>query len=299
MTENALRVLAAQDETGQTALILRGILSADPSRRANGVEALEERMDNRLSKLLVPLLELSDPAGALSAGYRQLDIEAEAEADPPFLKRLLADDDWLVVLLTLSMIERLGLDGVDSGSLPRLTDAVHPEIRRRAATLSQTLPAAPKEQSMETETTLSDKIILLRGIEIFEGLSVGELAAVASVTEETDYPAGRIVIREGEPGETMYLIINGEVSVIKGLSGDNPIELDRIGKGDYFGEMALFEDIERTASIRTESDSRLLILHKQEFKQIVREYPQIALEICKVLSMRIRRLHGKIKEKKG
>ena len=299
MIENALRVLAAQDDTGQMALILRGIFSADPSRRSNGVEALEERMDRRLSKLLVPLLEMSDPAGALSAGYRQLDIEPEAEADPPFLKRLLADDDWIVVLLTLSMIARLGLKGVDSESVSRLRDAAHPEIRSRAAALSENLPEAPKEPSMEPETTLSDKIILLRGIEIFEGLSVGELAAVASVTEETDYPEGQIVIREGEPGETLYLIINGEVSVIKGLGGDQPIELDRIGKGDYFGEMALFEDIERTASIRTESDSRLLILHKQEFKQIVREYPQIALEICKVLSLRIRRLHGKIKEKKG
>ena len=152
---------------------------------------------------------------------------------------------------------------------------------------------------MDNETTLSDKIILLRGIEIFEGLSVGELAAVASFTEETDYPAGEIVIREGEPGETLYLVIKGEVSVIKGLGTENEIELDRIGSGDYFGEMALFEDIARTASIKTEADSRLLILHKQEFNQIVREYPQIALEICKVLSLRIRRLHGKFEEKKG
>jgi len=58
--------------------------------------------------------------------------------------------------------------------------------------------------------------------------------------------------------------------------------------------MALFEDVLRSATIRTEQDSRLLVLHKQEFKEIVREYPQIALTICKILSGRIRKLHKKL-----
>ncbi|HUU80805.1 MAG TPA: cyclic nucleotide-binding domain-containing protein, partial [Acidobacteriota bacterium] len=65
--------------------------------------------------------------------------------------------------------------------------------------------------------------------------------------------------------------------------------------GDYFGEMALFEDDVRSATIRTAEESHLLVLHKREFAEIVREYPQIALHICKVLSQRIRELHQKIK----
>jgi CRP-like cAMP-binding protein len=126
---------------------------------------------------------------------------------------------------------------------------------------------------------------------------VSELAAVASVTEEVDYPVDEIVIREGESGETMYLVIKGEVSVIKGMGeeGGREFELARIGAGDYFGEMALFEDTVRAASIRTAEASRFLVLHKQEFTEIVREYPQIALHICKALSGRLRELHEKIK----
>ncbi|MGD8367079.1 MAG: Npt1/Npt2 family nucleotide transporter [Desulfobacterales bacterium] len=297
--ENALRVLAAQDETEQITLILRGIFSADIARRANAIEALEDRLDKRLSRMLVPLLELSDPASALAAAHNQLGVAPAEEDDGRFLNRLLLDEDWIVVLLTLAMVRQLERCAADPQTLCSLLDSSSPSIRRQAAAAVDPGAAAQKEFSMENETTLSDKIILLRGIEIFEGLAVGELAAVASVTEEIDSPAGEIVIREGEPGETLYLIIKGEVSVIKGLGSDNEIELDRIRAGDYFGEMALFEDIERTASIKTISDSRLLVLHKLEFKQIVREYPQIALEICKVLSLRIRRLHQKIKEKKG
>ena len=152
------------------------------------------------------------------------------------------------------------------------------------------------EEGMETEITIPDKILRLKGINIFEGLSVSELAAIASVTEEFECAKDQFVIKEGEAGETMFLIINGTVSVLKGVGAENSreIELARIGVGDYFGEMALFEDAVRSASIKAAEDSRFLVLHKQEFTEIVREYPQIALHICKALSGRMRDLHEKL-----
>ena len=150
---------------------------------------------------------------------------------------------------------------------------------------------------MADEVTISDKIMLLRGIDIFESLSVSELAATVSVVEEIDCTPGEIIIQEGTVGDTMYLVIKGEVSVIKDLGEINEIEIDRIKAGDYFGEMALFEDAVRSVSIRIEEPSSFMVLHKQEFKELVREYPQIALEICKVLSGRIRNLHTKIEKR--
>ena len=149
---------------------------------------------------------------------------------------------------------------------------------------------------MASEVVVTDKILLLKKIEMFEGLTVAELAAVGSVTEEVQYQPGEVVIKRGDMGETMYLMISGEVSVHIGDESGKEIEVDRIREGDYFGEMALFEDVARSATIRTETDSRLLVLHKQEFNEIVREYPEIALTICKVLSSRIRTLHEKIKQ---
>lgn len=150
---------------------------------------------------------------------------------------------------------------------------------------------------MADEVTISDKIMLLRGIDIFESLSVSELAATVSVVEEIDSTPGEIIIQEGTVGDTMYLVVKGEVSVIKDLGEINEIEIDRIKAGDYFGEMALFEDAVRSVSIRVEEPSSFMVLHKQEFKELVREYPQIALEICKVLSGRIRNLHTKIEKR--
>ncbi len=149
---------------------------------------------------------------------------------------------------------------------------------------------------MGDEATISEKIMHLKGIDIFESLSVGELAAIASVAEEIDHPPGEIIMREGQYGDTMYLITRGEVSVIKNMGEMNEVELDRIKAGDYFGEMALFEDTVRSGSIKTEATSSFMVLYKHEFKELVREYPQIALEICKVLSGRIRKLHQKIEQ---
>jgi CRP-like cAMP-binding protein len=150
---------------------------------------------------------------------------------------------------------------------------------------------------METATiSLTDKILHLKNIEIFSDLSINELAAVASVTEVADFDAGEMVFEEGAHGDTLYLILEGMVAVEKECRPERMIELDSIGPGEYFGEMALFGDHRRSASIRAKQSARFLMLHKQELQEIVREFPQIALHVCRVLSTRIRRLHGKISD---
>ena len=149
---------------------------------------------------------------------------------------------------------------------------------------------------MDTDVAISEKILLLKQIDIFSSLSVAELSAVATITEEVDHPPGERVISQNTAGETLYLIVNGTVEVRKELEDGTEMKLDEMSGGDYFGEMALFEDTKRSATVVTATDSRLLFLHKQDFNEMVREYPQIALAICGVLSGRIRRLHERFQE---
>jgi CRP-like cAMP-binding protein len=152
-----------------------------------------------------------------------------------------------------------------------------------------------KEQDLETASIpLTDKILQLKRIEIFGDLSINELAAVASVTKEAAFDEGQRVFIEGERGDTLYLVLDGDVAVIKNCNTEKEIELDSIGAGEYFGEMALFTDDRRSATIRVKTTARFLNLHRRELHAIVSEYPQIALHVCRVLSMRIRRLHAKI-----
>jgi len=293
--ENVLRVLALQDKTGQMKIVGRGIFSADGLQQANSMEALDDLLDRSLSKILLPLLGGAPFSEKLAVGRRNFKQPEFGEGKESFLAWLVGKEAWLSVILLLKAEE---LNEHDRGVLfdLELSEKTHADKMARHVLIEAKNYIGVKEEVMASEVVVTDKILLLKKIEMFEGLTVAELAAVGSVTEDVYYQPGEVVIKRGDMGETMYLIIDGEVSVHIGDESGKEIEVDRIREGDYFGEMALFENVARSATIRTETESRLLMLHKQEFNEIVREYPQIALTICKVLSSRIRTLHEKIKK---
>jgi len=139
-----------------------------------------------------------------------------------------------------------------------------------------------------------DKIIHLKKIYIFSDLQVRELAAIGSITVERDYPKDEIVVKEGEAGDTMFLIISGEVSVIRNHGTEQETFIAKITEDDYFGEMALFEDKPRSATVKTNTEAKLLVLGKLEFEEIMREFPQISINICRVFSQRIREVQKKL-----
>ncbi len=293
--DTVLRVLATQDASGQMRLIWRGVFSADSRQRSNAVEALDDTIGHSLSKIMVPLLEDLQISDILALARREFKIQPFDRDGRSLCDHLLNKYDWVTVILALKLVEAGGFHGVGTEVASRFAEAENAHIRFVAREILRSKGASSKETDMETRTSISipDKILHLRGIQIFEDLSVGEMAAIASVTEEMVCLPGEDVIREGEAGETMYMIISGQVSVIKNKGEGEEIELDRIKPGDYFGEMALFEDQVRSATIRTVEKTGLLVLHKREFEEIVREYPQIALHICKVLSQRLRKLHNR------
>ncbi len=296
--ETILRVLATEDRTGQMRIIWRGIFSSDKRRKSNSLEALDDTMDTSLSSIMLPLLEAEDNKAALAVGRKKFKLPDFGGDQSALCSHLLEKEDWVTLVLTLFFL--LGEKNALSveGALTHLAESENPHVVQMVSrVMNARKDVSDKvEDGMETEITIPDKILRLKGINIFEGLSVSELGAIASVTEEMDCKKDAFVIKEGEAGETMFLIINGTVSVLKGVGEESSreIELARIGVGDYFGEMALFEDTVRSASIKASEDSRFLVLHKQEFTEIVREYPQIALHICKALSGRMRELHEKL-----
>ena len=295
--DTVLRVLATQDSSGQMRIIWRGLFSADSRQRSNALEALETSLGHSLSQIMIPLLEDFSVSLCLSEGKKFFELPHFDSNPGTLYNHLLSKYDWVTVVLTLDLIGKVGTDGIDRGILDGLLKSENRYVRQTAQGIARVKEGdfSTKETDMEQETSIPDKIFHLRGIQIFESLSVTELAAIASVSEEVVCPKGEMVIKEGEQGDTMYMVLSGEVSVNKGTEEGHMIELDRIGRGDYFGEMALFKDQVRTATIRTEEETTLLVLYKREFTEIVREYPQIALSICQVLGQRILTLHEKIK----
>jgi CRP-like cAMP-binding protein len=107
------------------------------------------------------------------------------------------------------------------------------------------------------------------------------------------YGDGEIIIRQGESGDSMYEIQDGEVEVIQEKDG-REVRLAVLGKGDFFGEMAIFEREVRSATVRAKGKVRVLTIDKRTFLRKITEDPSIAFRIVERMSRRIRDLDREI-----
>ena len=107
------------------------------------------------------------------------------------------------------------------------------------------------------------------------------------------YRDGDVIIREGEMGDCMYVIQSGRVEVV--LSGEHAEQhLAFLGPGDFFGEMALFERQERSATVRSAGNSQALKVDKKTLLRRIGEDPLLAMNLLQTMSHRIRDLDAEI-----
>lgn len=102
--------------------------------------------------------------------------------------------------------------------------------------------------------------------------------------------AGTVIFRQGEPGETMFVVVEGEVDVVL----DGRI-IETLGEGEAFGEMSLVESSPRSADVRAKTDCRLVELDERRFTYMVQQTPYFALEVMRMLSSRLRRRLAAVK----
>jgi phosphoserine phosphatase RsbU/P len=133
---------------------------------------------------------------------------------------------------------------------------------------------------------------LLKHVPLFVSLPPGELADMAASLYETRYPAGVVLFREGEHGDRFYIVLDGQIAIVKALGTDDERLLGVRGAGEFVGEMSLLsQDGLRTASVRVEEDARVLELTRADFDALLHRYPPLAYEMLRVLSIRLRESH--------
>ena len=110
---------------------------------------------------------------------------------------------------------------------------------------------------------------------LFSDFSPAELSDVLARLRHHSFPAGDAVVREGEPGESLFVISQGSVRVIGTGPGGKPIELAVLGEGDFFGEVALLTGKPRTATILCEEDTDLLELTRSDLSELESRYPRV------------------------
>ncbi len=127
--ENILRVLALQDISGEMKIIYRGMFSSDSRKRSNAMEALENMVDNRLFKEMIPLMESSSPQESLNIGKQRFQLIGLDSGETGFISHLLAYKDWVTVALTLDLIRNHEPEQFDSNIISDFITSENKYIR--------------------------------------------------------------------------------------------------------------------------------------------------------------------------
>jgi CRP-like cAMP-binding protein len=108
-----------------------------------------------------------------------------------------------------------------------------------------------------------------------------------------EYGDGEIIVRQGETGNCMYVVQEGQVEVVDQSDGKEVV-VRTLGRNDFFGEMALFEKDMRTVTIRATGKARVLTIDRKQFLRGIHEDPSLAMRVIKTMSHRIRDLTGRL-----
>jgi serine phosphatase RsbU (regulator of sigma subunit) len=131
-------------------------------------------------------------------------------------------------------------------------------------------------------------INILAQIPLFSDLPRTELEHLLAVLERQNVKSGEILFREGEPGEHMYVVLDGELEVLMAEGQPEELLLKILHSGEYLGEMSLIlPNGERTASVRAHGPATLLCISRSQFLDLLKRYPLLANSMVQVLSERL------------
>jgi|SRR5215211_6267531 len=126
------------------------------------------------------------------------------------------------------------------------------------------------------------KVESLRQAPLFSDLSRDELRDLAKVTEDLEVGAGKVLCREGETAQEFFVIIEGEAEATR-----DGRRLAQMGAGDFFGEIALIEDIPRTATVTAVTELRFFVLTRQSFWSTIERNPEVERRLLRALAKRL------------
>jgi CRP-like cAMP-binding protein len=135
---------------------------------------------------------------------------------------------------------------------------------------------------------MSETVELLRALPLFEDLTDRELDELVAVAVPRSYERGEVIFQEGTQGEVMYIIREGRVLVKREHTGGRTIALAEMGPGDLFGELAVFDKEERSATVECIEPTKVVAMTSGDVSRVLTRNPEMALKVIVSLSRRLR-----------
>ena len=135
----------------------------------------------------------------------------------------------------------------------------------------------------------------LKYIPLFSELSDDDLREISNLAVRQVYKKDNMILIEEEIGSTMFIILEGRVKISRISDDGREVILSILSEGDFFGEMSILDGQNRSANVVTLEDSKIMVVRREDFLQMLHDYPQIAINLLKELAQRLRRSDAQIK----
>ncbi|HEV3056039.1 MAG TPA: Crp/Fnr family transcriptional regulator [Solirubrobacteraceae bacterium] len=143
-------------------------------------------------------------------------------------------------------------------------------------------------------TSAADTIELLHRVPAFSALGEDDLARVADVAVPRRFEAGEVVFREGDQSDTCYVVRSGHARALREHPDGRSITLARFGPGDIFGELAMFDDERRSATVEAIERTEAIAILGGDMRRLLREHPDIAVKLLQALGRRLRETNERL-----
>lgn len=145
----------------------------------------------------------------------------------------------------------------------------------------------------------NERVRFLRSSPLFLDLHTEEIALLSELCQPLSFSTGEIVFRQDEPGDSLYIVQQGEVEVVhEGGDPLSPFVIARLGRGEFFGEMSMLEKSTRSATVRAVLRSELLTLTTEDFYSFAKIFRNgftvVIINIARILSQRLRHTTGRL-----
>ena len=245
---------------------------------------------------LFELIALSDAikGALLKAFVRHVDkvyspayVQADVSAHSPRMQESLWELGFVPVAYGPAMVFE-SVERLDVVKMVRLTvpwDLGHLDMLEACTQMKELVEDAFEER--HRGSVIAD---VARQVRIFEGLGDWDIEKLRAICVEKRFPAGAAVFSENDAGKSLFVVMEGEVTILADEEGKQV--LARVGAGEVFGELALVDGLPRSASATCSRDSRLLVIQASDFHQLTDRRPAIGktvlLNMCRTMSARLR-----------
>jgi CRP/FNR family cyclic AMP-dependent transcriptional regulator len=139
-----------------------------------------------------------------------------------------------------------------------------------------------------------ESVDLLRQVPVFEALMPQDLQRVADVAVPRSFAPGHVIFREGDASDTCYVVRSGHARAVRGSADGRQITLAHFGPGDIFGELAMFDDERRSATVETLDAVAAIAILGPDMRRLLREHPDLAVKLVIGLGRRLREANERL-----